>query len=273
MAEKSKSIVQKHPEVNYSAVDYFHDGRNRVIEESVNRGDARRTSPRQYDITDEDIKKLAKAAIALVDKRLLDDDRSAAVADAVHSAIYTMDDGTWQGKVSASTFDILCEQADKLLTSAKEDKIQGRKDQNERVLKIKSPAEEVQGKEASSKKKTEEPEEESAPKTKALVDDKVIVFDGPNKARELKPSGRSVNLSGHKTRDVLQNMSRKVKNQLLKKASSEQSIEILAQLEDIAGKLQDTGNVKLASMIDMVSNTIESSIKQASEMLQNEERF
>lgn len=256
MAEKSKSVLQKHPEVRNNAADYFTYEKTPIIEESVNRGDARTESVNQYDITDEDIKKIAKVAVNLVNKDLLESDRTAAIDSAVAEAIHTVDASQWQHKVNTSTFILIADQTEKLLTAAKEEKIMSKTTQNEKVQDMSSNI--------------------PAGKTAAATvtngpDNSVIRLDGKNKAVSISESGKSSRLPAGKVRDLVMGMSPAQRRQINK--GEKDASEVLAELDRIASELQGAGNETLASEIDKVSNTIDRFIKTAAERQADSERF
>lgn len=255
MAEKSKSVLQKHPEVRNNAADYFTYEKTPIIEESVNRGDSRASQVTQYDITDEDVKKIAKVAVNLINKDLLESDRTAAIDSAVAEAIHTLDDSKWQSKVNTSTFIIIAEQTDKLLTAAKEDKIMSKSTQNEKVQDMAF---------------THTSEKTAATVTKG-PNNSVIKLEGKNKATQISESGKSSRMPAGKVRDLVMNMSPAQRRKL--QQGEKDASEVLADLDRIASALQEAGNEALASEIDKVSNTIELVIKTAAEAQSESERF
>jgi hypothetical protein len=255
MAEKSKSVLQKHPEVRNNAADYFTFEKTPIIEESVNRGDARISPVTQYDITDEDIKKIAKVAVNLVNKDLLESDRTAAIDSAVAEAIHTVDASQWQHKVNTSTFILIADQTEKLLTAAKEDKIMSKTTQNEKVQDM----------------STNTPSEKTAATVTKGPDNSVIRMDGKNKAVSISESGKASRLPAGKVRDLVMGMSPAQRRKI--QQGEKEASEVLAELDRIASALQGVGSESLASEIDKVSNTIESFIKTASEKQADAERF
>jgi hypothetical protein len=132
-----ETILEKLPEVSNNAQGYFTYATTPVIEESVNRGDAREPQGLVAgDITADDIKELVDAAMVLIDKRLLEYSRKEAIADAVLMAIGTFKDGKWQSKITPNVADLIASQTDKALSGKKETKIEKSKDQNDDTMAL-----------------------------------------------------------------------------------------------------------------------------------------
>jgi len=240
MSKKDENILEQHPEVKNNAQDYFFYEKQPVIEEVVNRGDSREKETQAYEITDDDMEKLAKFALNCVDKDLLEDNRVAAVNSAVSMAIGSMDEGKWQSKVSASTSTLLADMVDKLLTPSEEKKVEEKEDQNMEFTNKNGQTPDEMSKMAA----------EAAP---VAPPKKGVVV-------KLKPSGRAQQQSSGQTNKAVSQMSgrqRATVKKMLSKGDTVILSSILGQLDKVAGSIQDAGMEALAAKLDAVANTLE----------------
>jgi hypothetical protein len=238
MADKKDQELQNLPEVRQNASDYFTYEKTPIIQKSVNRGDSREVNPTQYEITDEDIQKLAKNALLFIDKRMLDTAKDQAVSSAVSMAIGNMQEGRWQGKVNADTMDLICGLASKMLTPKEEKKIEKKKDQNDEVQAMshstgKKAAEEVEA--GKVQKVTPSGALKTVTPARALKDTELEGAPLSRARKLVKGPGSVVILSA-----------------------------ITAKMDDLADKLQKAGKEKMATEVDTVANTLEMAIKLAS---------
>jgi hypothetical protein len=107
-----QNILLKHPDVLNNARHLFRNENGRtIVEDRVPRGDPDRKGVGQpfcqADLTDPDLRNLAKYASDIVDEHLLKYDEKTAFEDALHRAINEMDGGKYAGKVNASTFGLI----------------------------------------------------------------------------------------------------------------------------------------------------------------------
>ena len=107
-----QNILLKHPEVMDNARHLFRNENGRtIVEDRVPRGDPDRKGlgePHcQGDLTDPDLRNLAKYASDIVDEHLLKYDEKTAYEDALHRAINEMEGGKYAGKISAPTFGLI----------------------------------------------------------------------------------------------------------------------------------------------------------------------
>ena len=107
-----QNILLKHPEVINNARHLFRNENGRtIVEDRVPRGDAERGSVGdpfcQGDLTDADLRDLAKYATEIVDEGILRYDEKTAYEDALHRAIGTKDGGKYAGKVGAVTYGLI----------------------------------------------------------------------------------------------------------------------------------------------------------------------
>lgn len=124
MAEKEKKSVKpadkkmvqnlllNHPEVINNARHLFRNENGRtIVEDRVPRGDADRKTVGQPfcqgDLTDTDLRDLAKYATEIIDEGILRYDEKTAREDALHRAIDQKDGGKYAGKVGAVTYNLL----------------------------------------------------------------------------------------------------------------------------------------------------------------------
>jgi hypothetical protein len=124
MAEKAKKSVKpaekkmvqnlllKHPEVVNNARHLFRNENGRtIVEDRVPRGDADRKTVGQPfcngDLTDTDLRDLAKYATEIIDEGILRYDEKIAHEDALHRAIDQKDGGKYAGKVNSVTYGLL----------------------------------------------------------------------------------------------------------------------------------------------------------------------
>jgi hypothetical protein len=229
---KKENILDSLPEVANNAQGYFTYATNPVIEESVNRGDARQGAGLVAgDITPDDIQELVKASLGLLDKRLLEHSRKEALADAVQMAINTHKDGKWQSKIIPSVADLILSQLDKSLTAKKEQKIEKTEDQNDKVADMAKSAGVMPG------------------------------------VQQVTDSGRVVNVPAAKARKMVSpRVMRQVDGPVLVIKNA------MSILDTLAGRIQDLGLLKLAAEVDSVTNTLEDLNKTASDMSYLKER-
>ena len=107
-----QNILLKHPEVLNNARHLFRNENGRtIVEDRVPRGDPERKGIGepfcQADLTDPDLRNLAKYASDIIDEHLLKYDEKTAFEDALHRAINEMDGGKYAGKVNANTFSLI----------------------------------------------------------------------------------------------------------------------------------------------------------------------
>jgi hypothetical protein len=113
-AEKKmvQNILLKHPEVINNARHLFRNENGRtIVEDRVPRGDPDRKTVGQPfcqgDLTDTDLRDLAKYATEIIDEGILRYDEKTAHEDALHRAIDQKDGGKYAGKVGAVTYNLL----------------------------------------------------------------------------------------------------------------------------------------------------------------------
>jgi hypothetical protein len=107
-----QSILLKHPEVTNNARHLFRNENGRtIVEDRVPRGDPDRKTVGQPfcqgDLTDADLRDLAKYATEIIDEGILRYDEKTAHEDALHRAIDQKDGGKYAGKVNAATYNLL----------------------------------------------------------------------------------------------------------------------------------------------------------------------
>ena len=107
-----QNILLKHPEVINNARHLFrNENGTTIVEDRVPRGDPERGTVGQPfcqgDLTDADLRDLAKYATEIVDEGILRYDEKTAYEDALHRAIGTKDGGKYSGKVNAVTYGLI----------------------------------------------------------------------------------------------------------------------------------------------------------------------
>lgn len=112
LKQRAKDLLMEHPEILYNARDLFRNENGKTIpEERVPRGDVDQKNeicPRnQGDLTEEDLRSLAKRASSIVDEILLKYDPDVAYQDALQRAIHSSEDGKYQNRVNANTFSLI----------------------------------------------------------------------------------------------------------------------------------------------------------------------
>lgn len=124
MADKNKKVVKpsekkmvqnllmNHPEVTNNARHLFRNENGRtIVEDRVPRGDQdRRTVGQPFcqgDLTDADLRDLAKYATEILDEGIMRYDERTAKEDALHRAIDQKDGGKYAGKVGAVTYNLI----------------------------------------------------------------------------------------------------------------------------------------------------------------------
>lgn len=227
MAKKAK-ILDEHPEVKDNAADYFTFEKTPIIEETVNRGDVRQMGPKAYDITDDDIKDLAKFAIdANVDKNLLEANRTAAIESAVSMAIGSYDNGRWQGRVNSKTSDLIIGEAEKRLKSKQEKKIMKEEGANSELNNTNGQS------------------------SKEAGDKGVVVKLKGGKPRTQTQGQTNKALNKMPTRD------RASIRKLINKGDTVVLSSIIGRLDKVASEVQNKGLNKMALALDVVANTLE----------------
>jgi len=154
----ANNLLLKHPEILNNARHLFrNENGTTIVQEVVPRGDAKPSDIQvQGDIQDMDLRGLAVYAKALLNDKLLKYDKRVAYEDALWSAIKTKDNGKYQGKVNASTFDLILSYLEGMRTA----KDLGKKpqlDEKENVPVEVKPAEEKIEKKPEDKPKENEP--------------------------------------------------------------------------------------------------------------------
>lgn len=240
-----KTPLAEHPEVQNQTADLFYYQKTPVIEEVVNRGDARSYTPKAYEITPEDMEKLVNSAVKDVDRFLLKEERDWALADALSKAIGSMDDGKWQGKVSSSTSKILLEMLDKALTKEMEKKSLDKGDQNETLMEMARAA----GKESKTASENEPSSTEAAEK------------DAAKKLKVLTPQGLKTSPGGQATSVVPKSLAPAFRR--VQRTSPEVVVvpvstkAVTASLDRLANTLQSKGMDPLAAQLDIIANTFD----------------
>lgn len=231
MANKKDKILEQHPEVRESAKDYFNFETNPIIEEVVNRGDAREVNPNPSDITGEDVKDLAKYAVELINKKTLEGDKKRALEEAVALSIGSKDNGKWQNKINTNTYDLILNETEKLFTAAKEKKVMSTQSLNDKEMNMSYGSKEAGEKESAD-----------------FVDIKGKKVSPGNKHKILKgmPGTQRALMRRHKGPVTIVEPTKAVK-----------------KVEKAAQALEDLGNTKLAEQLDKVANTLDLIIKEA----------
>jgi len=106
--KKLEGVLERHPDVRSNARGYFRNENGKtIVQERVPRGDLPQDAvimPRtEADLTDDDIRKIAKEAKSRIDPLLEKYDSDAAMQDAMMKAVWSMGDGMYQNRVGAST--------------------------------------------------------------------------------------------------------------------------------------------------------------------------
>jgi hypothetical protein len=124
---KAKSMLMNHPQITQNARGLFRNENGRtIVEEIVYRGDPKPYDvimPRnQGDLTDEDLRSLAVHASTLVNKTIYKYDPVLASEEALAMSIRTKDGGKYDGKINASTFQLIMDNMKGMKKSASEAK-------------------------------------------------------------------------------------------------------------------------------------------------------
>jgi hypothetical protein len=107
-----QNVLLKHPEVLNNARHLFrNENGTTIVEDRVPRGDPDRKTIGQpfcqADLTDADLRDLAKYASEIIDEGILRYDEKTAYEDALHRAIDQKDGGKYAGKVGAVTYGLI----------------------------------------------------------------------------------------------------------------------------------------------------------------------
>ena len=110
--QRAKNLLKDHPEILFNARDLFHNKNGQtVIEAMVPRGDISvedSVTPRtQYDVTNDDLQAISKYAKKIMDPVIKEYDVKVATEDALTRAIATLDDGKFDHKINANTYNLL----------------------------------------------------------------------------------------------------------------------------------------------------------------------
>jgi hypothetical protein len=119
--DKAKNLLLKHPELINNAKNLFrNENGTTIVEEAVVRGDKGPSDIRtQYDVSAEDINKIAKEAKSNLDETLLKYDPVVAREDALNKTIWSKDEGKFAAKINASTFALILDAMGEGSTSKK----------------------------------------------------------------------------------------------------------------------------------------------------------
>lgn len=177
---KATNLLLKHPEILNNARHLFrNENGTTIVQEVVPRGDAKPNDIQvQGDLQDMDLRGLAVHAKALLNDNLLKYDKKVALEDALWNAIKTKDNGKYQGKVNASTFDLILSYLEGMKTA----KVQEKKpylEKEETPVEVK-PAEEKM------EKDPEEKPEEKGPKKVVQVTEVTKKIMTPGQEEALK---------------------------------------------------------------------------------------
>jgi len=178
---KANNLLLKHPEILNNARHLFrNENGTTIIQEVVPRGDAKPSDIQvQGDLQDMDLRGLAVYAKALLNDNLLKYDKKVAFEDALWSAIKTKDNGKYQGKVNASTFDLILSYLDGMKTAKDLGKKPQQDEKKDVPVEVK-PAEEKLG------KKPEDKSEETEPKKVVQVTEVTRKIMTPGQEQALK---------------------------------------------------------------------------------------
>lgn len=123
----ARKLIMSHPEVLYNARDLFRNENGTTIPEAV----VPREDPKpveafspatQYDLTNDDLKSISAYASTLIDKRMSKYDERIAYEDALAKAIWSKDEGKYQNRVNANTYELLLATMGKIKKASEEDK-------------------------------------------------------------------------------------------------------------------------------------------------------
>ena len=123
---KALKLLKNHPQVTNNSRGLFRNENGKtIVEEIVHRGDARTQEsimPRnQGDLTDDDLRSLSVHASTMVNKEIAKYDPVLASEEALSMAIRTKDGGKYDGKVNASTFQLILDDMKGMKKTAEED--------------------------------------------------------------------------------------------------------------------------------------------------------
>jgi hypothetical protein len=160
LKDKATLMIMRHPELMNNARGLFRNENGKtIVEEMVPRGDLdteEQIMPRnQGDLDDDDLRELALYASGMVDKDLLQYDSKVAFEDALQKAVWSKDDGRYQNRVNASTFQLILDNMKSMKKKASEEEEQDRQAQEEQ------PEEQSSVSDKSSSDAEENPEENS----------------------------------------------------------------------------------------------------------------
>ncbi len=136
-----RNFIAQFPEVTHNAYIYFNYDR-RVVEESVNRHDEKAAYKTPDDFTDTDYGELITYAKTLLNPILVKYSHRVACEDALHTAIYSYNQGLFDGKVNAGRFSVLMEamkQPDAMMFPVMAKDKKPEKPKPEKSLAIKAP--------------------------------------------------------------------------------------------------------------------------------------
>jgi len=101
-----RNFVNRFPEVQHNAYKYFNYD-NRVVEERVDRHDKKQPYKGSDDFTDTDYDQLIVYAKTLLNPVLFKYSQKIACEDALHTAIYSYNNGLFNGKINSGRFEVL----------------------------------------------------------------------------------------------------------------------------------------------------------------------
>lgn len=126
LKDKATLLIMRHPELVNNARGLFRNENGKtIVEEMVPRGDLdteEQVMPRnQGDLDNDDLRELALYASDMVDKDLYQYDPKVAFEDALQKAIWSKDDGRYQNRVNASTFQLIMDNMKPMKKKASEE--------------------------------------------------------------------------------------------------------------------------------------------------------
>ena len=101
-----RNYIAALPEVQHNAYGYFNYD-NRVVEESVNRGDPKIPYYTAKDFTNEAYNLLVTSAMSMINPILANYSPRVACEDALNMAIRSVGNGFFDGKINANAFNVL----------------------------------------------------------------------------------------------------------------------------------------------------------------------
>ena len=266
--QKANELLSQHPDVQNSAGKYFTFDKNPVVRETWPQGDVQQPTLNPNEVTGQDLHDLGGYAIGVLDPRVLASDKDVAYEEAARKAVDEKDGGRYAGRLNSKMIDLVITAMEQLKPKAQ--KIE---DLNTKITDMAKAGLEADGKGedlAAEQGLYLEPMmvEPSVGKTAAgIMDLKGVAQHArrDNSLQKITQEARKLSdANADRLTDVIKAVEKGTKGKtkvvppVKPKPGKKKAAELVAMIDKVAASLQKAGHLKLASELDVVSNTLES---------------